>query len=394
MSDNRDFDITLSCEPSRSARAQQLSASFEVPLSEKQTQHWEGALPLSECDWNIGLIVGSSGSGKTTLLREVFGEPLQHEWAGAAVVDDFDPELSLDDLVSACQAVGFNTIPAWLRPYDLLSNGEQFRVGLARALADATPEEPVLLDEFTSVVDRQVAKIAAAAVAKHVRRRGLQLVAATCHYDVIDWLQPDWTLEPAPVAFTWRSLQPRPTLDCEITREPRESWGRFAPFHYLTQSLHKAARCFVLWVDGRPASFAGIMHRPSSTNRDIKAVSRVVTLPDWQGLGLAFALLDRVAAAYVALGYTFHMYPAHPALIRAFDRSPVWLLRQKPLSYSPRAGGKWKGSPSWEQGQRWNAVFRYVGEAMEDEEVAAALTGAELSLSRRKRMRTSASVRG
>jgi len=42
-------------------------------------------------------------------------------------------------------------------------------------------------------------------------------------------------------------------------------------------------------------------------------MSRLVTLPDYQGLGLAFALADRRGAAYKALGRQFHAYPAHPA---------------------------------------------------------------------------------
>src|SRR5439155_19760773 len=56
------------------------------------------------------------------------------------------------------------------------------------SLHDALP----IFDEFTSVVDRTVAQIGSAAVAKTIRRSGKQLVAASCHYDVIEWLQPDW----------------------------------------------------------------------------------------------------------------------------------------------------------------------------------------------------------
>jgi ABC-type ATPase with predicted acetyltransferase domain len=82
-----------------------------------------------------------------------------------------------------------------LRPFRVLSNGEQFRVTIARALA----EQPELLvfDEFTSVVDRNVAKVASAAIAKAVRRRKQKFIAVSCHHDIIEWLQPDWIYEPA-----------------------------------------------------------------------------------------------------------------------------------------------------------------------------------------------------
>jgi ABC-type hemin transport system ATPase subunit len=117
-------------------RAQQLSAAFDVPLRERQTLEWRGELPLDERPWNVGLIVGPSGSGKTTILRDVFGDPVELEWDGDAVVDDF-PARCRSRTSRHCGAVGFNTIPAWLRPYDVLSTGEQFRVTLARTLARA-----------------------------------------------------------------------------------------------------------------------------------------------------------------------------------------------------------------------------------------------------------------
>jgi ABC-type ATPase involved in cell division/GNAT superfamily N-acetyltransferase len=386
------FDIAVGGKPSDTVRAQQLSAAFDVPLRDRETLTWKGELPLDDRDWNVGLIVGPSGSGKTTILREAFGEPIDHSWAGLAVVDDFPAELKMDELVAVCQAVGFNTIPAWLRPFRVLSTGEQFRVTLARALAESTPDTTIVFDEFTSVVDRQVAQIGSHAVAKWARKRNQRIVVATCHYDVVEWLQPDWTLEPHTLEFQWRHLQRRPELTCTIGREPYESWARFAPFHYLTAELNKTARCFVLRVEGTPAAFCGVLHRPHPRNRAIKAVSRLVTLPDWQGLGLAFALVDRVGAAYKALGFDVHTYPAHPALIRSFDRSSSWELRHRPGQFRVAKGPhSMQHTVKWTQGKRPNAVFRYRGDEL-DIATALELTGSDSASP--KRTRTSASVRG
>jgi GNAT superfamily N-acetyltransferase len=359
------IDVRVETTPSSSVRAQQLSAAFDVPPSERQVIHWTGDLPLDDKPWQVGLIVGPSGSGKTTIMRDVFGEPAALTWDGDAVVDDFPAGMSIEDITAACSAVGFNTIPAWLRPHAVLSNGEQFRVTLARLLAESEPGETIVVDEFTSVVDRQVAKIGAHAVAKWTRRTtDRRFVAVTCHYDVLDWLQPDWVLEVAPgsTTFQWRSVQPRPSLDVEIARVPFSAWRLFAPFHYLTAELNRAAQCFVLWVDGQPAAFAGVLHRPHQTNKRVKGVSRLVTLPDWQGLGLAFVLVDTVAAAYTAQRFDVHTYPAHPALIRAFDRSRLWQLRQKPATFAVQHGPRSQfADSSWKQGGRPNATFRYVG---------------------------------
>lgn len=357
------FSVTVSSKPSSTIRAQQLSAAFDVPASERQELSWAGEMPIEAKPWNVGLIVGPSGSGKTTILRDVFGEPVSFKWGASAVVDDFPDTLSIEDVTAACSAVGFNTIPAWLRPFGVLSNGEQFRVNLARSLVDGP--DPVVMDEFTSVVDRQVAKIGAHAVAKWMRKHDRRFVAATCHYDVIDWLQPDWTFEPATLEFAWRQLQPRPALNAHIEQVPHAFWRVFAPFHYLTPELHHGAVCYVLFVEGQPAAFAGLLHRPHPTRMNLKGISRLVTLPDWQGLGLAFALADRIGAAYKAQGWDVHTYPAHPALIRSFDRSPMWEMRKAPASLVHATGNRsLQHRTGWRQGTRPNAVFCYGGPAM------------------------------
>jgi GNAT superfamily N-acetyltransferase len=364
---------TASSEIVRTPRVKQLEGMFDVPASEKITRDWQGVLPIEERPWNVGLIVGPSGAGKTTIMRQAFGGDMPElTWGASSVVDDFAATLKIAEIAEVCSAVGFNTIPSWMKPHAVLSNGEKFRVDLARRMLELP--DPVVVDEFTSVVDRQVAKIGAHAVQKFVRRHNRRFVAVTCHYDVIEWLQPDWVLEPADMTFAWRSPSRRPALDVAVRRVPYELWRIFAPFHYLTAELHRTARCFCLYVDGTVASFAGVMHRPHPKVDNIKGVSRLVTLPDFQGLGTAMALVDTLGSAYKALDLRLHTYPAHPALIRTFDRSQRWALRQKPGTISQRTKGKRDGA-GCQFGGRPNAVFEYCGPALEDRTEAARLIG-------------------
>ena len=361
-------DLTVKSDLKQTVRVQQLSAMFDVPPQDVLSHHWEGDVPIEQRDWNVGLIVGPSGSGKSSVMRQMFGEHAPFEWPSASVIDDFPKGVKIDDIAKTCSAVGFNTIPSWMKPHAVLSTGEKFRVDLARALIEA--KDLTVIDEFTSVVDRQVAKIGSHAVQKYIRNVGRKFVAVTCHYDVTEWLNPDWVLEPATMTFTWRSLRGRPAIDLEIARVNHASWELFAPFHYLTADLHKAARCFCLFVDGQPAAFAGVLHRPHARVRDIKGVSRLVTLPDYQGLGLAMVLVDALGAAYKAVGYRLHTYPAHPSLVRSFDRSPKWLMQKKPGQFSAALSPKTSlikndGSQS-KQGGRPCAVFEYAGEANAD----------------------------
>lgn len=346
---------------SQSPRARQLESMFDVPPAEKCRLEWQVNLPIEERPWNVGLILGPSGCGKTTIARQLFGDAVDRplKWQGAAVIDDFPADLPIGDLANVCQAVGFNTVPAWLRPFHVLSNGEKFRVELARRLVDGG--ELIVVDEFTSVVDRQVAQIGSHAVQKYVRRAGRKFVALSCHFDIVEWLQPDWTFEPASGAFAWRSLRRRPEVECTIGRVSRAAWPLFAPYHYLTAELHPTARCFGLWVGERIAAFAAVLPRPHPKRRGLFGISRIVTLPDYQGLGLAFVLMDALGAAYRGVGRSLRMYPAHPPFVRAMDRSKSWALTKKPGLFSTRTVVTVSGS----MGGRPCAVFEYCGPEME-----------------------------
>jgi ABC-type lipoprotein export system ATPase subunit len=353
-------DLIVEASVSSHPRVRQLEGMFDVPRQDVQRVEWHGEVPIEDKPWSVGLIVGPSGCGKSSVARQMFGSlvDIPVAWDKPSTIECFDQSRAMEDITSVCQAVGFNTVPAWMRPHHVLSNGERFRAELARRLLEGG--DLVVVDEFTSVVDRQVAKIASHAVQKYARRNGKRFVAISCHYDVVDWLQPDWVLEPATMSFAWRSVQPRPKLDVEIYRASYEAWHSFAPFHYLTSELHRSARCYVLSVGGHMAAFAGMLFRPISQKGrhvPIYGCSRLVTLPDYQGLGLAFALIDAVAGSYLANGSRTRTYPAHPSLIRAFDRSPVWRLVKRPgrfssVSNTPVFAGT---------GARPCAVFEYAG---------------------------------
>lgn len=372
------FDIMIDYEVSRSIRCRQLEAMFDVPPQDRGKLEWKGELPIDDNNWQVGLIVGPSGSGKTTISKNLFGD--QHlkplAWKESAVIDDFNSKLSIKDVADICQAVGFNTIPAWFRPFSVLSTGEQFRVDIARRMIEG--ERLVIVDEFTSVVDRQVAKIGAHAVQKYIRRHDKQFIAVTCHYDIEEWLQPDWVFDVGAMQFKPRgALQHRPQIECEIRRVPWSHWRIFAPYHYLTAELHRAATCFGCFVDGRIVSFAGLLKRPNfkKKGQDIIGVSRYVTLPDWQGIGFGPVLIRKLAQAYRAMGWRLRIYPAHPALIHAMAKRGYWKLIKKPglvSKVNKQNIGKRKVD-SMRTVSRPGAVFEYCGEAMADRKAAFSL---------------------
>lgn len=166
-------------------------------------------IPAERDDWQIGVVVGPSGSGKTSIASALIehgyidgGILLSGMWGDQPVIEELTERSDYKKATASLAAVGLGSVPAWLRPHNVLSNGEGFRADLAMLLMD--PPARVYVDEFTSVLDRQVAKVGAGAFAKAWRRRTKsQIILITPHYDILEWIEPDWVLDTAEGLNKW-----------------------------------------------------------------------------------------------------------------------------------------------------------------------------------------------
>lgn len=278
-------------------------------------------------------------------------------------MDDIAPDGSFDDVTAALSAAGLGDVPAWLRPYSVLSTGQKFRADLARVLAERP--EHVVFDEFTSVVDRQIAQVGAGAFAKAWRRGPGKVVLLTCHYDVIDWLQPDWVYDTATHKFESNDSGSegerrwtKPRIQVEVRMGGWDLWPLFEPHHYLAAGPMPAAHCYVAFVDGEPVAHLGIgtkniAYKDPKTGRTRQAVEargcRLVVMPEWQGAGVSFRLLNLVAQLqYEGKGVlpgrkmTTLFHTSHPQLCAALRRSRYW----REVSHSLFGGNKAKSAAS------------------------------------------------
>lgn len=319
------FDIVKESSIYPSGRVLQVGGLFDVTISEKSTVHLTGNIPIEEKPWNVGLIVGPSGCGKTTIAKELFGNRIieSFEWShDRSILDDFPESLSIKEITKLLSSVGFGSVPNWIRPYSVLSNGEKFRTTIARSLAENL--DITVIDEFTSVVDRQVAQVASHTVQKLVRNSDRKFVAVGCHYDVIDWLQPDWIYYPEVGKFKWRCLRRRPEIELKIYSVDKTAWRLFSQYHYLSHKLHTAAQCFGAFVGDRCVAFSSYLFFPHRKYNNVKKAHRLVVHPDWQGLGIGGVISEWVGLYLYKKGFRYYQTTAHPGMINYHSKSPRW----------------------------------------------------------------------
>lgn len=184
------FDIVKTSNPDKTFRVSSVLGAFDLDI-EKVKEHFTGSIDIEGKNWNVGLIVGGSGTGKSTIANEVFGNHfIEYDYKSKSVIDDMPKEKSVKEITKAFTSVGFASPPSWLKPYSVLSNGEKMRCDLANCILQE--KEIIIFDEFTSVVNREVAKTGSYAISKAVRKLNKKFIAVACHSDIIDWLEPDW----------------------------------------------------------------------------------------------------------------------------------------------------------------------------------------------------------
>ena len=362
-----------------SFRVQQVGGMFDIPNRQNVPMEWDVSLPIEEKDWNIGLIIGASGSGKSVIASEIFKDAYLHasfDWpADKSVLDGFPADLDAKSITGALSSVGFSSPPHWLKSWHVLSNGMKFRAELARVLL--LKEETVIFDEFTSVVDRDVAKICCAAVAKTIRRRlRPRLVAISCHFDILDWLQPDWVFDVNKNRFEWRRLRRRPEVRLEIQEESPAAWPLSRGHHYLSADMHRAAKVFVAYWLGRPVALTSYLHFPHASTARFKREHRTVVLPDFQGIGIGNALSEWLGGKLTSEGWRFISTTSHPAMIRHRMTSPLWRVNRSLGHAAPSKGpnSRYSGSSA----ARISVGFEFIRQGQKTVETTdTKLAGAE-----------------
>ena len=297
--------------------------AFDIQNKETSNVIIEANLEHLPKDWNIGVVYGGSGTGKTTILKNFFKKEMNtyNFDYNKSLISNFD-WLEPKDATFLLSSMGLSSVPTWLRPFHTLSNGEQYRASLAYMVGKAAENEVILIDEYTSVVDRDVAKAMSNALQKYIRRTNKKIVLASCHFDIMEWLQPNWIYSPQKGRLEIASSRRQRTkIQLEVFRCRYETWKIFKHHHYLSHELNKSAKCFLILFNDKPVSFMAILPMPSGTIKNAFRVSRLVVLPDFQGLGIGMKILNFFGSMYKKDNKTLYIKTSNPSLFKGMTRN-------------------------------------------------------------------------
>ena len=242
-------------------------------------------------DFGIGLIVGPSGSGKSSILKQLGRVEDTFDWdPNRAIASHFK---DYDEAAERFSAVALNSIPDQLKPFHSLSTGQRYRATMARGL-----KSDMTLDEYTSVVDRPTALAISNSIRKYVDRKNLKnIILVGCHYDVIEFLNPDWVFDTKTgILTTERLARRRPPITLQVRKAGKESWSLFKEHHYLTGSIPNNTPHGYLYYWGKElVGFGALNTFPHPAFKSCWNIGRVVVYPAFQGLGFGYQIIKNLA---------------------------------------------------------------------------------------------------
>lgn len=128
----------------------------------------------------------------------------------------------------------------------------------------------------------------------------------------------------------------------------------------MNTNIANACVCYGLYDNDNIVGFCGVLHQPHSKNTKLKRVSRLVILPDYQGIGLGTKFLNVIAEHYKQMGYDFRIVTSAKNMIHALNNSDKWKMIRWSVNKCSSSKNKIDGNRKSMRTDCMTGGFRYI----------------------------------
>lgn len=313
------FTINISYQtapPTLTERTTEVAEAFGLGIDQTREFTLYDNIAIKIRPTDVVLITGDSGSGKSALLRAIKAD-LGTEAQDAKDIP-IDPDKPIIETVGAnttqaikaLSQVGLNDAFIFLRPYRQLSDGQKHRYQAAQLAASQKPFW--IIDEFTSTLDRDTAKILAFNLQKLARKHGKAVIAATTHRDLTRDFAPNVHIHKRYGKEVTVQYHPKAKAKaCSLTRQmtiqqgTKADYKALSEFHYRASRPPPAKKIFTLKRKGELCGVIVYSNPPpmcfgrakvwkgniKQLNAEVSTISRVVIHPKYRSIGLGEKLV-------------------------------------------------------------------------------------------------------
>lgn len=272
-------------------------------------------------DYDILYITGESGSGKSSILNaistpnnipDVPKEPL-FKWCGESLENQ-------QKAVEILSYVGLSDATMFVNYYSNLSDSQKARARIALMVIKG--ENPVVVDEFLSTLDRKTACAVAYCVQKVLRKFNIRAIFASAHEDIIPFLKPSHIVKGKSYPSRFISEKYVPKQDNIILDNVAFFYGDknlyrelyLGDIHYKGKYTGGTKEYLFAEYDGEVIACLVSIYRMSDGGRRI---ARVVVHPSYRGIGIGHSMVQRYLHDYKNVDVVASMAKFNPVFEKA-----------------------------------------------------------------------------